>query len=202
MNIFFLIPFLLFPVFADNTDIAQITTGIETIKKFDVTSIELGSRVESAVVTVNLNDDINRLCVMKISDPFLNEMPISESFRCSGQMPVMLNQNGKYFVENQIKIGEIAFVVKHVDDNTDVESTVDSTNISFTKPTYFAKVKNNIVTHVIVADSSFVETQEGTWIETFLDDRYAGKGYVYDSKTNSFESPYKIEEQQVKVIEP
>ena len=31
---------------------------------------------------------------------------------------------------------------------------------------HFAKIENNIVTQVIVAEQDFIDTQEGTWIQT------------------------------------
>jgi len=58
--------------------------------------------------------------------------------------------------------------------------------------TYFAQLdENNIVTQVIVADQSFVESIGGTWVETFMDSdkKYAGIGDTYDAATNTFTAP-------------
>jgi hypothetical protein len=68
---------------------------------------------------------------------------------------------------------------------------------------HFAKVVNGIVTSVIVAEQDFVDTQEGTWVQTsyntlgnvhLLDNtplrkNYAGIGYVYDEGRDAFYSP-------------
>jgi len=58
---------------------------------------------------------------------------------------------------------------------------------------YYAKVVNNIVTEVIVCDSSIIGSIPGTWIETFIDGsqraNYAGIGYTYDSVNNVFYPP-------------
>jgi hypothetical protein len=58
--------------------------------------------------------------------------------------------------------------------------------------TYFAQLdENNIVTQVIVADQSFVESIGGTWVETFMDSdkKYAGIGDTHNATLNAFISP-------------
>jgi hypothetical protein len=58
--------------------------------------------------------------------------------------------------------------------------------------TYFAQLdENNIVTQVIVADQSFVDSIGGTWVETFMDSdkKYAGIGDTHDAALNAFISP-------------
>jgi hypothetical protein len=58
--------------------------------------------------------------------------------------------------------------------------------------TYFAQLnENNIVTQVIVADQSFVNSIGGTWQETFMDSdkKYAGIGDTYNATLNAFISP-------------
>ena len=58
---------------------------------------------------------------------------------------------------------------------------------------YYAKIVNNLVTEVIVADSNFISTQSGTWVETKKDRsiraNYAGIGYTYDSSNDVFYAP-------------
>jgi len=59
---------------------------------------------------------------------------------------------------------------------------------------YFAQVDdNNIVTQVIVAGQSFVDSLGGKWVETAMDGsiraNYAGIGYTYDSKADAFYPP-------------
>jgi hypothetical protein len=59
---------------------------------------------------------------------------------------------------------------------------------------YFAEVDdNNIVTQVIVAGQSFVDSLGGKWIETTMDGsirkNYAGIGYTYDSAKDAFYAP-------------
>ena len=57
----------------------------------------------------------------------------------------------------------------------------------------YAKIVNNLVTEVIVADSNFISTQSGTWVETKKDRsiraNYAGIGYTYDSSNDVFYAP-------------
>ena len=74
---------------------------------------------------------------------------------------------------------------------------------------HFAKIVNNIVTDVIVAEQDFIDTQEGTWVQTSYntfggvhhdadgnpDDgtplraNYAGIGYIYNSESDVFHAP-------------
>jgi len=64
--------------------------------------------------------------------------------------------------------------------------------------TTFAKVNNNLVEKVIVAESSFfdtfVDSSPGTWMETSdqIRKNYAGIGYSYDSTRDAFipKKPY------------
>jgi hypothetical protein len=72
---------------------------------------------------------------------------------------------------------------------------------------HFAKVKNGIVTKVIVAEQEFinnyVDNEAGIWVQTSYNTKggvhtldgtplrknYAGKGYVYDKERDAFYSP-------------
>ena len=61
--------------------------------------------------------------------------------------------------------------------------------------TIFAKVNNNLVEKVIVAESSFfdtfVDSSPGSWIETSdaIRKNYAGIGYTYDVGRDAFIPP-------------
>tara|TARA_R110000824_G_scaffold255273_1_gene444231 strand:+ start:55 stop:405 length:351 start_codon:yes stop_codon:yes gene_type:complete len=68
---------------------------------------------------------------------------------------------------------------------------------------HYAKIENGVVTNVIVADKDFIDTQEGTWVQTSYNTRggqhtlggtplrknYASIGYTYDSTRNAFYAP-------------
>ena len=74
---------------------------------------------------------------------------------------------------------------------------------------YFAKIENNLVVKVIVADQEFVSTLEGLWVETFgtelggpdrnLEDEsrnppvqrgyYAAIGFLYNEQEDKFSPP-------------
>ena len=77
---------------------------------------------------------------------------------------------------------------------------------------HFAKIENGFVINVIVAEQDFINTQDGTWVQTsyntyggvhyqsntdeLSDDQskalrknYAGIGFVYDSIKNAFYEP-------------
>ena len=68
---------------------------------------------------------------------------------------------------------------------------------------HFAKIENGMVTDVIVADQDFIDTMEGSWIQTSyntqggahteggtpLRKNYAGIGYTYDSQRDAFIPP-------------
>ena len=66
----------------------------------------------------------------------------------------------------------------------------------------FAKIENEIVTQVIVAEQDFIDTLEGEWIQTSyntfegvhpenrpLRKNYAGIGYTYDRERDAFIPP-------------
>ncbi len=55
---------------------------------------------------------------------------------------------------------------------------------------YYAKIENEIVQTVIVADIDFIEAQDSFWVETFINSqekKYAGIGDVWDGE--NFISP-------------
>ena len=68
---------------------------------------------------------------------------------------------------------------------------------------HYAKIENEIVMRVIVAEQDFIDTQEGTWVQTSyntyggqhtlgntpLRKNYAGVGYTYDSTRDAFYGP-------------
>ena len=58
---------------------------------------------------------------------------------------------------------------------------------------YFAKVEDGIVTAVTVAEQDYVDTQDGTWVQTSktgdIRKNYAGVGYIYDSVRDAFYTP-------------
>ena len=74
---------------------------------------------------------------------------------------------------------------------------------------HFAKIENNLVTNVIVAEQEFIDTQSGTWVQTSYNTRgnvhygqdgepdggvalrgnYAGIGYTYDTDNDVFYAP-------------
>ncbi len=74
---------------------------------------------------------------------------------------------------------------------------------------HFAKIENKIVTNVIVAEKEFINTLDGTWIQTSYNTRgnihygqdgkedggvalrgnFAGIGYNYDSTNDVFYAP-------------
>ncbi len=78
---------------------------------------------------------------------------------------------------------------------------------------HFAKIENNIVTTVIVAEQDFIDTQDGTWVQTSYNTRgnvhygqdgnadggvalrgnYAGIGYTYDTDNDVFYEPKPFE---------
>lgn len=67
---------------------------------------------------------------------------------------------------------------------------------------HYAKIENELVTQVIVAEQDFIDTQEGQWVQTSyntyqnqhpegrpLRGNYAGIGYHYDSSNDVFYAP-------------
>jgi hypothetical protein len=66
---------------------------------------------------------------------------------------------------------------------------------------HFAKVENNVVTRVIVAEpdffDTFVDTSPGDWMETSYNGtirkNYAGVGYTYDRVRDAFIPPKPFE---------
>ena len=68
---------------------------------------------------------------------------------------------------------------------------------------HYAKVEDGVVTNVIVAEQAFIDTQEGTWVQTSYNTRggvhtlggtplrknYAGIEHTYDATRDAFYAP-------------
>ena len=68
---------------------------------------------------------------------------------------------------------------------------------------HYAKIEDGVVTNVIVAEQDFIDTQEGTWVQTSynthggvhmlggtpLRKNYAGIGMTYDAERDAFYAP-------------
>ena len=58
---------------------------------------------------------------------------------------------------------------------------------------HFAKIEDDIVTQVIVAEQAYIDTLSGTWVQTSYNGsirkNYAGIGYAYDSTKDAFIAP-------------
>ena len=58
---------------------------------------------------------------------------------------------------------------------------------------HFAKIEDDIVTQVIVAEQAHIDTLSGTWVQTSYNasirKNYAGIGYTYDSSKDAFIAP-------------
>ena len=68
---------------------------------------------------------------------------------------------------------------------------------------HFAKVVDGVVEIVLVAEQDFIDTQEGTWVQTSyntyggvhsdgktpLRKNYAGAGFIYDTDRDAFIPP-------------
>jgi len=67
---------------------------------------------------------------------------------------------------------------------------------------HFAKINNGIVTEVIVAEQDYIDSLDGTWLQTSynthgnqhpegrpLRGNYAGIGFTYDATNNVFYGP-------------
>jgi len=68
---------------------------------------------------------------------------------------------------------------------------------------HYAQIEDGVVTNVIVAEQDFIDTQEGTWVQTSyntyggvhslggtpLRKNYAGIGHTYDATRDAFYEP-------------
>ena len=58
---------------------------------------------------------------------------------------------------------------------------------------HYAKIEDDIVTQVVVAEQAYIDTKEGTWVQTSYNasirKNYAGIGYTYDLAKDAFIPP-------------
>lgn len=76
---------------------------------------------------------------------------------------------------------------------------------------HFAKIENNIVTQVIVAEQDFIESgvvgDPSTWVQTSYNNNFAGIGYQYLPELTSFIAPkpfdsWTLDEQLITWVPP
>lgn len=172
MNIFFLIivltiiPITVFAAQPDNIKekIAAHETpdNVKRLKQvFDVKEIEKGSSIESADANFSLNSFLGDDCVLILNEPGLNKDEISDKFKCSQTNSVPLTKKGTDALQTRLGNEKFNMLIKSVDSQgiVNVYSNAINLDVSYVTPTYYAKVESGIVTNVIVADSSFVFTQ-------------------------------------------
>lgn len=158
--------------------------------------VTLGSAITNTEVTVTINAKLDQKCYLKLLDDYLISIQISEISNCNGI--ISLNQFGNYALESKIQNGSYKFGVVFVDKPTEpIDFIMSNYHISYKEPTYFAEIKNNKVTRVIVADQDYINSIPGTWIETKMDGSirgtYASIGFDYDIKTDQFIPPVEEE---------
>jgi len=165
----------------------------QNLIKINIPNIEKGSQIESASLVVTVSDDLNKNCILVAQVPDFTTYQSSDTFSCRGTHLVNLNQRGLDLLESKLSSNEITFKIQR-EDTVNIQSLSSDLSVTSKSPTYFAKIENNIVTNVIVADIDFINKQEGVWVQTYQDGKIRGNdasiGYTYD-KTNDVFLPVK-----------
>lgn len=168
----------------------DIATGSGDVVNFDLSGIARGSTITSASMTFTINNSTGTICTLRLIDPALTETSVSDTFPCVGTHNMQFNQVGKYALENNV-LHPVTIGISVKDENENINTiTSSSIQVNYQSPTYFAQVVDNKVIDVIVADQSFVNTLNGTWIETKIDGsirgNFAGIGDTYNSTRDQF----------------
>lgn len=161
----------------------------------DLRNVTKGSSITNVQLTISMNPQFEQDCFLTLVDDVLTKIRISNSFVCEGTHTINLNQFGSWAAENNINIekNEIGIGVSFVDNpNVSGFFVISDYSISFKEPTYFAKLVNNKVETVIVADQDYIDTIGGIWKETKLNN-YTGIGFDYNPVTNKFVQPIEKE---------
>lgn len=158
--------------------------------------IQDGSQIKNVEYNI-LTEVSDDQCLIYLKDDILNPTPISESFVCGNIKKIQLNNDGMNALQYNLADNKFEFEIKS--DNKSVNFAVINTVIDYDTPSYFAEIKNDVVTNVIVAEQSFIDQIGGNWIETKIDGsirgHYAVIGDKYDLINNVFITP--VEEKPI-----
>ncbi len=168
-------------------------SNVGIITTLNMSGINIDSTIDSSTIDILAFGNAAKICTLQLADDYLNSMILSNSFSCFGQTHVVLNKAGLDSLKNNMRIFSISNMKVVDSDNNTIKFTSSNAQIKYHPQTYYAKVENGKVTNVIVADSSFVNSLSGTWIETKPDHsirgNYAGIGFTYDSVKDQFIAP-------------
>lgn len=169
--------------------IFDVPTGSGSAITFDLNGIVLGSQITSVNMDFVISGNSQDSCVLRLIDPVLTEISVSNTFSCNGNMTIPFNTLGVYALQNNVAHPTtISISVK--DNGTIIPVSSSTVHVNYNQPTYFARIVNGTVVSVIVADQSFVNNLGGTWIETKPDGsirgNYAGIGDTYNATRDQF----------------
>lgn len=191
--IFFLIPLLLISTilissaYADGVikekNAKHITPdNTKRIKQvFAISEVEKGSSIIDTNVIFSLDDHIGYECFLVLDEPGLNPDIVSESFTCAATNNVNLSLKGKHALQTKLNDEKFRLKIKTFwDEEVNARSNEINLDVTYKTPSYFAKIENNIVTNIIVADQDFISSLSGNWVETYKNN-LAGIGYTYSN---------------------
>lgn len=163
-----------------------------TSKKVLLSDIPDGSRIDSAGIVITALGDSSETCVVKLLDPILDDIYISQKFPCYGTRELPLSGRGMDAMEYNLAYNQAKFEVIDMKGNV-IPFDVSGFDVNYSPPEYFAKIENGTVTNVIVADQAYADSLSGEWVQTWVSGssrhNYAGVGYIYNKSTDAFYEP-------------
>lgn len=161
------------------------------IQTFEMKQVEKGSRIDSVYALFNLEESLGDNCVLVLNEPHLNKDVISDQFVCGTSNTVPIKTKGVHALQSKINTEKFSVIIKSITNKNiiAVESDTIQLSIFYSAPTYFANIEDGKVKNVIVAEQSFINTQNGIWVKTDHNTKFAGVGDTYDSNNNRFVSP-------------
>lgn len=160
-------------------------------QSFHIGTVEDGSQITSTNVGFTLDSNIGDQCVLILNEAHLNKDQISLPFTCEITNDISLEIKGVHALQTKLNTDNFEVVVQSLTNGDIIPISSDqlTLDISYLIPTYFAKIENGIVTNVIVAEQSMIDTLSGTWVESFdVVPLKAIIGYTYDSNSATFKA--------------
>ncbi len=159
------------------------------LQVFDISEIQKGSQITSVNAIFNLISNVGDDCILILNEPHLNKDEISDPFVCSLNNTIPLKIIGVHTLQTKLNAESFNIEIKSITSGLilSVPSRSITIDTTYLTPTNFAKIENGIVTNIIVADQSFVDTLRGTWIDVTV--KSVGIGYTFDPINNKFISP-------------
>lgn len=160
----------------------------DNIKEISLSSIEDGSKITDIQINFSSVSEHDGECRLIAIDQSINHTPLSTKFDCNSHRTISLIPQGLDAIESQIITDDQIKILITSDSGSPTTISINSIDIEYEKPQYYARITNGIVDNVIVDDGHYVSGQPDKWVR--VEGELPGIGYIFDGIKFTPPKPY------------